>query len=148
MILTSNLGSSYILEGIDEKTGEIKEDARVEVEKLLKTEFRPEFLNRLDEIIFYKPLTKENITGIIDILISSLSQRLSERQLKLSVTDRAKDFIIEHGYDPVYGARPLKRYLQSKVETLLARTMLGGEIKPNSTLVVDAENDDLTVKTK
>ncbi len=148
LILTSNLGSSYILEGIDEKTGEIKEDARVEVEKLLKTEFRPEFLNRLDEIIFYKPLTKENITGIIDILISSLSQRLSERQLKLSVTDRAKDFIIEHGYDPVYGARPLKRYLQSKVETLLARTMLGGEIKPNSTLVVDAENDDLTVKTK
>lgn len=105
-------------------------------------------MNRLDEIIFYKPLTKENITGIIDILISSLSQRLSERQLKLSVTDRAKDFIIEHGYDPVYGARPLKRYLQSKVETLLARTMLGGEIKPNSTLVVDAENDDLTVKTK
>lgn len=148
LILTSNLGSSYILEGIDEKTGEIKEEARVEVEKLLKTEFRPEFLNRLDEIIFYKPLTKENITGIIDILISSLSQRLSERQLKLSVTDRAKDFIIEHGYDPVYGARPLKRYLQSKVETLLARTMLGGEIKPNSTLVVDAENDDLTVKTK
>ncbi|MGN0782265.1 MAG: ATP-dependent chaperone ClpB [Christensenellales bacterium] len=148
LILTSNLGSSYILEGIDEKTGEIKEEARVEVEKLLKTEFRPEFLNRLDEIIFYKPLTKENITGIIDILISSLSQRLSERQLKLSVTDRAKDFIIEHGYDPVYGARPLKRYLQSKVETLLARTMLGGEIKPNSTLVVDAENDHLTVKTK
>ena len=148
LILTSNLGSSYILEGIDEKTGEIKEEARVEVEKLLKTEFRPEFLNRLDEIIFYKPLTKENITGIIDILISSLSQRLSERQLKLSVTDRAKDFIIEHGYDPIYGARPLKRYLQSKVETLLARTMLGGEIKPNSTLVVDAENDHLTVKTK
>ena len=104
LILTSNLGSSYILEGIDEKTGEIKEDARFEVERLLKTSFRPEFLNRLDEIIFYKPLTKENITGIIDILISSLSKRLAEKQLKLSVTDRAKDFIIEHGYDPVYGA--------------------------------------------
>ena len=100
LILTSNLGSSYILEGIDEKTGEIKEDARFEVERLLKTSFRPEFLNRLDEIIFYKPLTKENITGIIDILISSLSKRLAEKQLKLSVTDRAKDFIIEHGYDP------------------------------------------------
>ena len=146
LILTSNLGSSYILEGIDEKTGEIKEDARFEVERLLKTSFRPEFLNRLDEIIFYKPLTKENITGIIDILISSLSKRLAEKQLKLSVTDRAKDFIIEHGYDPVYGARPLKRYIQSKVETLLARVMLSGELKPNSTLIPDAENGELSVR--
>ena len=146
LILTSNLGSSYILEGIDEKTGEIKDDARFEVERLLKTSFRPEFLNRLDEIIFYKPLTKENITGIIDILISSLSKRLAEKQLKLSVTDRAKDFIIEHGYDPVYGARPLKRYIQSKVETLLARVMLSGELKPNSTLITDAENGELSVR--
>ena len=146
LILTSNLGSSYILEGIDEKTGEIKEDARFEEERLLKTSFRPEFLNRLDEIIFYKPLTKENITGIIDILISSLSKRLAEKQLKLSVTDRAKDFIIEHGYDPVYGARPLKRYIQSKVETLLARVMLSGELKPNSTLITDAENGELSVR--
>lgn len=146
LILTSNLGSSYILEGIDEKTGEIKEDARFEVKRLLKTSFRPEFLNRLDEIIFYKPLTKENITGIIDILISSLSKRLAEKQLKLSVTDRAKDFIIEHGYDPVYGARPLKRYIQSKVETLLARVMLSGELKPNSTLITDAENGELSVR--
>ena len=146
LILTSNLGSSYILEGIDEKTGEIKEDARFEVERLLKTSFRPEFLNRLDEIIFYKPLTKENITGIIDILISSLSKRLAEKQLKLSVTDRAKDFIIEHGYDPVYVARPLKRYIQSKVETLLARVMLSGELKPNSTLITDAENGELSVR--
>ncbi len=146
LILTSNLGSSYILEGIDEKTGEIKDDARFEVERLLKTSFRPEFLNRLDEIIFYKPLTKENITGIIDILISFLSKRLAEKQLKLSVTDRAKDFIIEHGYDPVYGARPLKRYIQSKVETLLARVMLSGELKPNSTLITDAENGELSVR--
>ena len=146
LILTSNRGSSYILEGIDEKTGEIKEDARFEVERLLKTSFRPEFLNRLDEIIFYKPLTKENITGIIDILISSLSKRLAEKQLKLSVTDRAKDFIIEHGYDPVYGARPLKRYIQSKVETLLARVMLSAELKPNSTLITDAENGELSVR--
>ena len=146
LILTSNLGSSYILEGIDEKTGGIKDDARFEVERLLKTSFRPEFLNRLDEIIFYKPLTKENITGIIDILISSLSKRLAEKQLKLSVTDRAKDFIIEHGYDPVYGARPLKRYIQSKVETLLARVMLSGELKPNSTLITDAENGELSVR--
>ena len=146
LILTSNLGSSYILEGIDEKTGEIKEDARFEVERLLKTSFRPEFLNRLDEIIFYKPLTKEKITGSIDILISSLSKRLAEKQLKLSVTDRAKDFIIEHGYDPVYGARPLKRYIQSKVETLLARVMLSGELKPNSTLITDAENGELSVR--
>ncbi len=146
LILTSNLGSSYILEGIDEKTGEIKDDARFEVERLLKTSSRHEFLNRLDEIIFYKPLTKENITGIIDILISSLSKRLAEKQLKLSVTDRAKDFIIEHGYDPVYGARPLKRYIQSKVETLLARVMLSGELKPNSTLITDAENGELSVR--
>ena len=146
LILTSNLGSSYILEGIDEKTGEIKDDARFEVERLLKTSFRPEFLNRLDEIIFYKPFTKENITGIIDILISFLSKRLAEKQLKLSVTDRAKDFIIEHGYDPVYGARPLKRYIQSKVETLLARVMLSGELKPNSTLITDAENGELSVR--
>lgn len=145
LILTSNLGSSYILEGIDEKTGEIKSDARAEVEKLLKINFRPEFLNRLDEIIFYKPLTKENITGIIDILLSSLSKRLAEKQLNLVVTDRAKDFIIEHGYDAIYGARPLKRYLQGKVETLLARAMLSGELKPSSTLMVDVTNDDLAV---
>lgn len=113
--------------------------------ELLKQSFRPEFLNRLDEIIYYKPLTKKNIRGIIDILTASLARRVEDRQLKLVITDRAKDFIIEHGYDPVYGARPLKRYLQSKVETLLARKMLESDLSAGSLLSVDVENDELTV---
>ena len=146
LILTSNLGSSYILEGIDEKTGEISQDAKDKVNALLKQSFRPEFLNRLDEIVFYKPLTKANVTGIIDILLRSLSERMADRRLSLVVTDKAKSFIVDHGYDPVYGARPLKRYIQSKVETLLARVMLSGELKPNSTLITDAENGELSVR--
>ena len=145
LILTSNLGSSYILEGIDEKTGEINEDAKEKVNALLKQSFRPEFLNRLYEIVFYKPLTKSNITGIIDILLRSLKERMADRRLDLFVTDKAKEFIVEHGYDPVYGARPLKRYLTSKVETLLAKKILESDLKPDSVLTVDEENGDLTV---
>ncbi|MEG9430536.1 MAG: ATP-dependent chaperone ClpB [Christensenellaceae bacterium] len=148
IILTSNLGSNFILEGIDEKTGEISESAKAEVSALLKQSFRPEFLNRLDEIIYYKPLSKENITGIIDLLLESLRKRLEEKRLRLTVTDEAKGFIIDHGYDPVYGARPLKRYLQSKVETLIAKKILEADLAPNSELVVDEADGDLVVSVK
>ena len=148
IILTSNLGSNFILEGIDEKTGEISESAKAEVSALLKQSFRPEFLNRLDEIIYYKPLSKENITGIIDLLLESLRKRLEEKRLCLTVTDEAKGFIIDHGYDPVYGARPLKRYLQSKVETLIAKKILEADLAPNSELVVDEADGDLAVSVK
>ena len=131
IILTSNLGSSYLLDGIDEN-GEISEDAKDKVSQLLKQSFRPEFLNRLDEIVYYKPLTKDNITKIIDLLIRDLSSRLEDKQLKLDITPLAKDLIIENGYDPVYGARPLKRYLQSKVETLIAKTMIANDLQPGN----------------
>ena len=148
IILTSNLGSNIILEGIDSESGEINDEAKERVSALLKQSFRPEFLNRLDEIVYYKPLTKANITGIIDLLIKSLAQRIEERRLHLEVTDAAKDIIIEGGYDPVYGARPLKRYLQSKVETLLAKKILESDLEPNSTLIVDAKDGALTVNVK
>ena len=148
IILTSNLGSNIILEGIDSESGEINDEAKERVSALLKQSFRPEFLNRLDEIVYYKPLTKANITGIIDLLIKSLAQRIEERRLHLEVTDAAKDVIIESGYDPVYGARPLKRYLQSKVETLLAKKILESDLEPNSTLIVDAKDGALTVNVK
>ena len=147
IILTSNLGSSYLLEGIDEH-GEISEDAKDKVSQLLKQSFRPEFLNRLDEIVYYKPLTKENITKIIDLLIKDLTQRLADKQLKLDITPLAKDLIIENGYDPVYGARPLKRYLQSKVETLIAKTMIANDLQPGNTIQIGAMNGDFTVKIK
>ena len=145
LILTSNLGSNYILEGIDEKTGEITEEAKDRVDKLLKQSFRPEFLNRLDEIIYYKPLTKANVTGIIDLLVESLKKRMEDRRVKLEITPAAKDFIVDHGYDPVYGARPLKRYLQAKVETMIAKKMLEADLEPNSTLKVDEAEGDLIV---
>lgn len=148
IILTSNLGSNIILEGIDSESGEINDEAKERVSALLKQSFRPEFLNRLDEIVYYKPLTKANITGIIDLLIKSLAHRIEERRLHLEVTDAAKDVIIEGGYDPVYGARPLKRYLQSKVETLLAKKILESDLEPNSTLIVDAKDGALTVNVK
>ena len=136
------------MEGIDSESGEINDEAKERVSALLKQSFRPEFLNRLDEIVYYKPLTKANITGIIDLLIKSLAQRIEERRLHLEVTDAAKDVIIEGGYDPVYGARPLKRYLQSKVETLLAKKILESDLEPNSTLIVDAKDGALTVNVK
>ena len=147
IILTSNLGSSYLLDGIDEN-GEISEDAKEKVSQLLKQSFRPEFLNRLDEIVYYKPLTKENITQIIDLLIKDLSARLEDKQLKLVITPLAKDLIIENGYDPVYGARPLKRYLQSKVETLIAKTMIANDLQAGNTIEIGARNGDFTVQIK
>ena len=147
IILTSNLGSSYLLDGIDEN-GEISEDAKEKVSQLLKQSFRPEFLNRLDEIVYYKPLTKENITKIIDLLIVDLAERLKDKQLKLEITPLAKDLIIENGYDPVYGARPLKRYLQSKIETMIARTMLENDLQAGNTIEIGAKNGDFSVKIK
>lgn len=144
IILTSNLGSSFLLEGIDEN-GMISEDAKEKVSSLLKQSFRPEFLNRLDEIVYYKPLTKENIKKIIDLLIQDLEQRLKDKQLNLDLTPLAKEVIIENGYDPVYGARPLKRYLQSKVETMIARTMIANDLQPGDTIEIGACNGDLTV---
>ncbi len=147
IILTSNLGSSYLLDGIDEN-GEISEDAKEKVSQLLKQSFRPEFLNRLDEIVYYKPLTKENITKIIDLLIADLAERLKDKQLKLEITPLAKDLIIENGYDPVYGARPLKRYLQSKIETMIARTMLENDLQAGNTIEIGAKNGDFSVKIK
>ena len=147
IILTSNLGSSYLLEGIDEK-GEISEEAKAQVSALLKQSFRPEFLNRLDEIVYYKPLTKDNVAKIIDLLIADLSERLNEKQLKLSITDAAKDLIIENGYDPVYGARPLKRYLQSKVETMIAKVIVSKDLVPGNVIEVDAAGGEFTINVK
>ena len=147
IILTSNLGSSFLLEGIDEN-GEISQDAKDKVDALLKQSFRPEFLNRLDEIVYYKPLTKENITKIIDLLVRDLEKRLKDKQLNLVITPLAKELIIENGYDPVYGARPLKRYLQSKVETLIARTMIANDLQAGNTIEIGARNGDFTVQIK
>ncbi len=144
IILTSNLGSQYLLDGIGED-GTITEEAKEQVNALLKRSFRPEFLNRLDEIVFYKPLTRDNITGIIDLQIKDLNKRLAEQQLTCMLTDAAKTFIIDAAYDPLYGARPLRRYVQHTVETLIARKILMGDILPGSTLTVDVENDELTV---
>ena len=145
IILTSNLGSGAILEGIN-ANGEINEEARNTVSELLKRSFRPEFLNRLDEIVFYKPLTKENINGIVDLLIADLNKRLKDKQLTVEITDAAKEYIIDSAYDPIYGARPLKRFIQSKIETLLAREIIGGDIEPETTLKIDCENASLVIK--
>ena len=144
IILTSNLGSQYLLDGIDE-SGEISREAREQVDALLKRSFRPEFLNRLDEIVFYKPLSKENITAIIDLQIAALNRRLEDKQLTCVLTDAAKQHIIDAAYDPQFGARPLRRYVQHTVETLIARKILEGSILPGSTLTVDVENGELTV---
>ena len=145
IILTSNLGSSELLEGIQEN-GEISQTAREAVQALLRRSFRPEFLNRLDEIILFKPLTRENLTGIIDILMRGLKGRLAEKLLKLEVTEEAKRLIIDRGYDPIYGARPLKRYLQSTAETLIAKEILSGDLTANTTLTLDVEDGELRVK--
>ncbi len=145
IIMTSNLGSSVLLEGID-RSGEITMDAKEEVSALLRRTFRPEFLNRIDETVFFKPLTKENIRGIVDLLTASLAKRLEEQNLKLDLTDAAKDVVIGQSYDPVYGARPMKRYLQAKVETLIARTILAGGLKEGDTITVDAEDGTLVCR--
>ena len=138
IILTSNLGSQFLLDGIT-PTGYISEEAKESVMALLKKSFRPEFLNRLDEIVFYKPLRKEDMGKIIDILIERLKTRLAEKSLRLEITDRAKEYIIDHGFDPVYGARPLKRYMQSHVETMIARTILSRDLNINDVLKVDVD---------
>ena len=145
LILTSNLGSQYLLDGID-ASGEISQEAKDQVDQLLKRSFRPEFLNRLDEIVYYKPLTKENITSIVDLLIGSLNKRLADKQLTVELTPAAKTYVIDNGYDPLYGARPLRRFLQHTVETLVGRKMIADEVLPGTTLVVDCENDQLVVK--
>ncbi len=139
IILTSNLGSHYLLEGINED-GEITSEARANVEELLHHSFRPEFLNRLDEIVFYKPLTKSNITHIVDLIMKDLNRRLAEQQLHCELTESAKDEIVENGYDPAFGARPLKRLVQRDIETLLARKMIAGDITQGSTFLVDFHN--------
>ena len=151
IILTSNLGSSYILEGITPE-GEISQEAKDQVNALLKSSFRPEFLNRLDEIVFYKPLSKENIGSIIDLQMKDLRERLKAKQITLEMTDAAKQYIIDNAYDPIYGARPLKRFLQSHVETLLAKKIIAGEIGSDDDnaemflVTIDAENGELVVK--
>ena len=151
IILTSNLGSSYILEGITPE-GEISQEAKDQVNALLKSSFRPEFLNRLDEIVFYKPLSKENIGSIIDLQMKDLRERLKAKQITLEMTDAAKQYIIDNAYDPIYGARPLKRFLQSHVETLLAKKIIAGEIGSDDNnaemflVTIDAENGELVVR--
>ena len=144
LILTSNLGSQYLLEGINEQ-GEISDEAKIQVDQLLKKSFRPEFLNRLDEIVCYKPLTKENITAIVDLLIGGLNKRLADKQLKVVLTPAAKSYVIDNGYDPLYGARPLRRFLQHTVETLVGRKMIADEVAPGSTLTVDCVAGELVV---
>ena len=147
IIMTSNLGSSYLLEGID-ANGEITQKAVDEVETLLKQNFRPEFLNRLDEIVFYKPLLKDQIKKIVDLMIESLRARLRDKQLDVVLTDRAKDYVINAGYDPVYGARPLRRFLQSKVETLIAKPIIAQDLLPDTKMVVDYDGEKLTIRTE
>ena len=147
LIMTSNIGSPYLLEGIEEN-GEIKQEAREAVERDLRAHFRPEFLNRLDEMIMFKPLTKENIGGIVELLLADLNKRLKDQELSIELTKAAKDYIIEGGYDPVYGARPLKRYVQKYVETLTAKLILAGNISAGSRIVIDVENDELVAHEK
>ena len=144
LILTSNLGSEYLLNGITDN-GEISEEARSQVEQLLKRSFRPEFLNRLDEIVYYKPLSKTEIAGVVDLMLESLVQRLAAKQLRLAVTDAAKQMIVDGGYDPVYGARPLKRYIQQKVETLVARDIIQNDPAPGDTITVDVKDGALAL---
>ena len=145
IILTSNLGSSVILEGIGEN-GEITAEAREEVQSLLKRQFRPEFLNRLDEIVFYKPLTREEITRIVDLIIADLNRRLADKQLHLTLTEAARSYIAQEGYDPVFGARPLKRFIQRNVETMLGRMIIAQQALPGQSLQLDVENGELVIK--
>ncbi|MCL2323831.1 MAG: ATP-dependent chaperone ClpB [Oscillospiraceae bacterium] len=144
IILTSNIGSEFLLNGIE--NGEIKEDIKFAIESLLKQHFRPEFLNRLDEIIFFKPLMREEIFQIIDILIQNLEERLKSQQLTLKLTKKAKQFMVDNAYDPVYGARPLKRFIQSKIETLIGKAIIKGDVKANGEIIIDEENGELKVK--
>ena len=144
IILTSNLGSNIILNNIDDQ-GELTNDAKTQVEGLLKTHFRPEFLNRLDEIVFYKPLTKQDVTKIVDIMISSLNKRMEEQGLKVVVTKKAKEYIVDNGFDPLFGARPLRRFIQQYVETLIAKQIIANKIPSDSIIKVDLLNDDFSI---
>ncbi len=144
IILTSNLGSNYLLEGIDEN-GDIKEEAKEQVNDLLKHSFRPEFLNRLDEIVFYKPLTKNDITFIIDLIIKDLNSRLADKQLSCELTDKAKSYIIESAYDPIYGARPLKRFIQRYIETLIAKKIIRDDVAPETKFTIDVSGDEFVI---
>ena len=145
IILTSNLGSQFLLDGIG-PNGEISSEARAQVDALLKRSFRPEFLNRLDEIVYYKPLTRENVTHIIDLMSAELNRRLASQQLSVTLTDAAKDEIMAAAYDPIYGARPLRRYLQHSVETMLSRKIIAGQVSPGQSLVVDRDADGLVIR--
>ena len=145
LILTSNLGSEYLLSGIN-ADGSIDESARAQVEALLRRSFRPEFLNRLDEVVFYKPLTKSDVTKIIDLQIAKLNQRLENQQITVILTEAAKLAIVEESYDPQYGARPLRRYVQHTVETMLSKKILRGEVIPGQTVTVDAADGELVMQ--
>ena len=145
LIMTSNIGSSYLLDGIDEQ-GNISEASQQAVMEELRAHFRPEFLNRLDEMIMFKPLTKDNIYDIIDLLIADVNKRLDDKEIQIALTDAAKSYIVDAGYDPTYGARPLKRYLQKNVETLAAKLMLQGDVGAQDTIVIDVENGRLTAR--
>ena len=144
IILTSNIGSPYLLEGIRED-GSISEEAEKAVNEELRAHFRPEFLNRLDEIILFKPLTRENIGSIVDLQIADLNRRIAAQNLSIRLTDEAKKFIADQGYDPVYGARPLKRYIQRNVETLAAKHILGGSVHEGDVITIDAADGRLTI---
>ena len=143
LIMTSNIGSSYLLDGI-EADGTIKQAAQDEVMDDLRAHFRPEFLNRLDEIIMFKPLTKDDIENIIAIMVANLNKRIADKELSIEVSDEAAAFIVDKGYDPVYGARPLKRFLQKHVETLVGRMILADEVKPGDVIVIDTDGEKLT----
>ena len=147
LIMTSNIGSPYLLEGIDDK-GEIKEEAQKMVMDDLRGHFRPEFLNRLDEIIMFKPLTKDNIGNIVDLMVAELDKRLSDQELSLTLTEAAKKQVVENGYDPAYGARPLKRYLQNYVETLAAKKILSGDVHAGDTLELDVQDGEFMINVK
>ena len=150
LILTSNLGSDIILEDLEtaraQGRNDLSAEARSQIDALLKRQLRPEFLNRLDDIVYYKSLTKQEIGGIVELMLEDLRRRLEEQQLRLAVTDAAKNAIIEGGYDPIYGARPLKRYIQSNVETMIAKAIIAGRRKPGDTLTVDAEEGKLVLR--
>ena len=147
LIMTSNIGSQYLLNGIDEN-GEISENAEMMVMSELRAHFRPEFLNRLDETILFRPLTKENIGGIVDLMIADLNRRLSDRELTIELTPDAKQYVIDHGYDPTYGARPMKRYLQKYVETAAARIIVEGNISEGDTILIDTDGFGLNAEVK
>ena len=147
LIMTSNIGSAYLLDGIDEN-GEISKESETMVMNDLRAHFRPEFLNRLDETIMFKPLTKQNVYAIIDLLLKDVNKRLEDKELSIELTDAAKNFVVEGGYEPMYGARPLKRYLQKHVETLAAKLILQGDIGSEDVILIDVEGDKLTAKIK